>query len=221
VLSGCGQVMLSLSRLAEDLILYSMPEFGYFSLPPEYCTGSSIMPQKNNPDVLELIRAKSATVLANGQCVADIVRGLPSGYNRDLQESKGPFMDGIATTRACLRAMSRLVKGLIVNADRLKSAFTPAVFAADRALELAGNGMPFRDAYRFVKKHLAELEGIDACQAVAAKTHLGAPGGLNLKAIESRCRLARKVIAVERKSIDRTVSKLLGVKYRSTGRLYR
>lgn len=221
VLSGCGQVMLSLSRLAEDLILYSMPEFGYFSLPPEYCTGSSIMPQKNNPDVLELIRAKSSMVLANGQCVADIVRGLPSGYNRDLQETKGPFMDGVTTTRACLRAMSRLVNGLIVNADRLKSAFTPAVFAADRALELAGSGMPFRDAYLFVKKHLAELERIDACRAIAAKTHLGAPGGLDLKAMEARCRAARRTIAGKRESVNRATSRLLGVKYRPTGQLGR
>lgn len=214
VLSGCGQVMLSLSRLAEDLILYSMPEFGYFSLPAEYCTGSSIMPQKSNPDVLELVRAKAAAVLAYGHCVSEIVRALPSGYNRDLQETKEPFMAGISATRACLRVMARLMKGLAVNAERLAGAFTPAVFAADRALELVGSGMPFRDAYRFTKKHLDEMEGIDAGRAVSAKAHLGAPGGMDFRAMEARCAASRRVIAGKRLSVDRAVSRLLGVSWR-------
>lgn len=218
ILTGCGQIMLSLSRLVEDLMIYTMPEFNYFSLPPEYCTGSSIMPQKNNPDVLELVRARAATVLANGQCVAEIVRALPSGYNRDLQETKGPFMDGIAVTRACLRAMSRMMRGLTVNADKLAGGFTPAVFAADRALEMVGQGMPFRDAYHFVKEHLADLASIDPRQAVSAKKHLGAPGGLDFRAMESRRKALSKVIAGKRTAVDRAVSRLLGVRCRMAGR---
>lgn len=219
ILSACGQVMLSLSRLAQDLILYSMPEFGYFSLPPEYCTGSSIMPQKNNPDVLELIRAKSATVLATGLCVSDIVRSLPSGYNRDLQETKGPFIEGVTTTISCLKAMKRLVAEVSINRDRLISAFTPAVFAADRALELAGNGMPFRDAYKHVKTHLDELERIDPVRALAAKTHLGAPGGLDLKTMKARCSASRRLVRDRQNVVERVVSRLLRVEYRRSGML--
>ncbi|MEI6219144.1 MAG: argininosuccinate lyase [bacterium] len=217
ILSGCGQVMLSLSRLAEDLMIYTMPEFNYFSLPAEYCTGSSIMPQKNNPDVLELVRARTATVLAHGQCVSEIIRALPSGYNRDLQETKGPFMDGMSVTRACLRAMVRMVKGLAVNQDRLTKSFAPSVFAADRALELVGQGMPFRDAYRFVKEHLDDLASIDPRQAVSAKTHLGAPGGLDFRAMDARRRGLCKAIEGKRKTVNRAVSRLLGVKYRMAG----
>ena len=95
ILAACGQLMLSLSRLAEDLILFSMPEFGYFVLPPELCTGSSIMPQKYNPDVLELIRAKAATVLGYGTAANTILKALPGGYNRDLQETKELYMEGL------------------------------------------------------------------------------------------------------------------------------
>ena len=99
MLAACGQIMLSLSRLAEDLILFSMPEFGYFVLPPELCTGSSIMPQKYNPDVLELIRAKAAMVLGYGTAANTILKALPGGYNRDLQETKELYMEGLRVTR--------------------------------------------------------------------------------------------------------------------------
>ena len=84
------QACLTLSKLAQDLILFSLPEFGYFTLPAELCTGSSIMPQKRNPDGLELVRAKSATISAAVAQIKSIIRGLPTGYNRDFQETKAP-----------------------------------------------------------------------------------------------------------------------------------
>ncbi|NCC53095.1 MAG: argininosuccinate lyase, partial [Spartobacteria bacterium] len=146
ILSALSQVMLTLSRLAEDMILYSMPEFGYFTLPKEYCTGSSIMPQKNNPDVPELVRARASRVLADMMAVFSVVKSLPSGYNRDVQETKEPLMTGMDTTRASLRIMGRLTQGLKANRKNLCAAFTPEVFATDRAIELVAGGMPFRDA---------------------------------------------------------------------------
>ena len=103
ILGALSQVMLTLSRLAQDLMLFTMPEFAYFVLPAEYCTGSSIMPQKKNPDVLELVRAKTSRVAAAAEGVYALLKGLPTGYNRDLQEAKEPFMEGLATTRASLR----------------------------------------------------------------------------------------------------------------------
>ena len=115
ILSSLLHVMLSLGRLAEDLILYTTPEFGYFVLPAEFCTGSSIMPQKNNPDVLELVRAKSAKVMSFAMAAAMTVKGLPGGYNRDLQETKEPFMEGLKVTRSCLRILAMLTGGLGVN----------------------------------------------------------------------------------------------------------
>ncbi len=213
ILSGLSQVMLSLSRLAQDLMLYTMPEFGYFSLPPEFGTGSSIMPQKNNPDVVELVRARVARVMACEMAVKDIARCLPSGYNRDLQETKGPFMEGLATTRACLRSMALLMRHLQVNAAALLKGFTPGVFATDRALELVGAGMPFRDAYRHVKEHLDELDNMDPHETLAKKTHWGAPAGLDFGGMEARVGAGREWQRAEWTGYCRAVTKLMGNAY--------
>lgn len=190
ILAALGQVMLTLSRLAQDLILFSMPEFGYFQLPVEYTTGSSIMPQKRNPDVLELLRAKAAKVLAHAGLVAEILRAAPSGYNRDLQETKEPFFAGFELTISSLRVLAPLVAGLGVDGAALRRAFGPDVFATDRALELVAGGMPFRDAYHQVKANLKDLAGKSPDDALAAKRHLGAPLGLDFAAMDARAKKA-------------------------------
>ena len=190
ILSALGQVMLTLSRMAQDLILFSMPEFGYFRLPPEFTTGSSIMPQKRNPDVLELIRAKAAKVLACANLVAEIVRAAPSGYNRDLQETKEPFLAGFDLAISSLRISIPLVAKLEVDAAALRRGFGPEVFATDRALELVAQGMPFRDAYHEVKNNLDKLAGKSPDEALAAKRHLGAPMGLDFAALDARAKEA-------------------------------
>lgn len=217
ILSAAAQAMLTLSRLAEDLILYSMPEFGYFSLPAEYCTGSSIMPQKKNPDVLELVRAKTSRVLGCESAVKNIVKGLSSGYNRDLQEAKEPFLEGVQTTRACLRIMSLLVGGMQVNPKALLAGFTPHVFAADWALELVSHGASFRDAYHYVRQHLDELKQIDPGAAIALKTHLGAAAGLDLVLLAGRTASTKKFVKHERAKYYSAVSRLLGVRYPDLG----
>ena len=187
-LAALAQVMLTLSRLAQDLILFSMPEFGYFTLPVAFTTGSSIMPQKRNPDVCELMRAKAAKVMADAQLVAEIVRAAPSGYNRDLQETKAPYMDGFELTLASLRILPPMLAGITVHEDALRGAFAPSVYATDRALELVAGGMPFRDAYHHVKAHLDELFARNPDEAIALKTHLGAPMGLDFAAMAARAK---------------------------------
>ncbi len=213
VLSAMSQVMLSLSRLAQDFMLFTMPEFDYFKLPAEFCTGSSIMPQKQNPDVCELVRAKASRVKAAELGVYDLVKGAPTGYNRDLQEAKELFMEGIATTRSCLRILAPMIKETKVNKKALIDGFTPDVFATDRALELVGEGMPFRDAYHYVKENLHELESIDPSEAILLKTHLGAPLGLDWDYFKGRTNAVKETVREERKAFHRAVSKLLGVKY--------
>lgn len=199
-LQALGQTMLTLSRLAQDLILFSMPEFGYFTLATAYTTGSSIMPQKRNPDVLELMRAKAAKVLGLAQLVAEIVRAAPSGYNRDLQETKGPFLKGYEITLASLRILPGLLAGTKVHPEALRGAFGPSVYATDRALELVAGGMPFRDAYHYVKSHLDELGERNPDEAIALKTHLGAPMGLDWAWLEGRIRgLAKEARAMRRR----------------------
>jgi argininosuccinate lyase len=144
--------MLDLQRLGHDLELYSMEEFGYFRLPEEFATGSSIMPQKKNPDVLELVRAKFAVVHACYLQTMEILKGLPSGYQRDLQLTKEPLMRGFEETLEAVRTMGILLAGLIVDADRCRAACTDEIYAADKALALAKSGIPFRDAYRKISK---------------------------------------------------------------------
>lgn len=213
VLGAMAQVMLTLSRLAQDFMLFTMPEFNYFKLPAEFCTGSSIMPQKQNPDVCELVRAKASRVKAAELGVYDLVKGSPTGYNRDLQEAKELFMEGIATTRSCLRILAPLVKATKVNQKELVDGFTPDVFATDRALELVGEGMPFRDAYHHVKENLHELSAIDPNKAILLKTHLGAPLGLDWGYFKERTDAVLETVREERKAFNKAVSKLLGVKF--------
>lgn len=183
VLAACVQIMLDLSRYAQDFMLFSMPEFGYFTIPQDFCTGSSLMPQKRNPCVLELVRAKAASVIAAHGQAASIVRALPTGYNRDGQETKGPFMAGLETTRASLEILDLVLGGIEVHKEKLTGAFTPEVFATDRALELVASGAPFRDAYREVKENLDKLGEVDPREAIRKKKHAGAPSNLGLELV--------------------------------------
>ena len=215
VLDAMGQVMLTLSRLAEDLILFSMPEFSYFSLPPEYCTGSSIMPQKYNPDVMELVRAKAAKVLGHGCGIATLLKAMPGGYNRDLQEVKELVMDGMTTTRQTLRILGLMVPGIAVNGDRLRQAFTPGVFATDRALDMVADGMPWRDAYHAVRDNLEALVDVDPDAAIALKTHEGATAGLDFGLLKGRVKQVKQQARTRRNRIQRAFVRLMGPEYAS------
>lgn len=210
ILSALSQVMLTLSRLAEDLVLFTMPEFDYFKLPAEYTTGSSIMPQKRNPDVLELVRAKTARVLADAQGVCGIMKSMASGYNRDLQETKEPLMKGFDTTRSTLRIMTGLIRGISVREESLLAGFTPEVYATDWALDLVAGGMPFRDAYHHVKEHLDTLENMDPREVIRKKQSLGDTGRLELDALFDRMREARTWAREEDRDFAAVRTRLLG-----------
>jgi argininosuccinate lyase len=150
LLHAMSQLMLDLNKMATDIILFTTGEFGFFTLPDGLCTGSSIMPQKKNPDVLELVRAKYHVVSSLEYRVMGISGDLISGYNRDLQLTKGPVMEAFDTVKECLAMMSLVVKGLGVNRVRCRAAMTEELYAAERAYELVKKGVPFRDAYRKV-----------------------------------------------------------------------
>lgn len=213
ILGALTQAMITLSRLAEDLIMYSMPEFGYFTLPPDFCTGSSIMPQKNNPDILELVRARTSGMLADQMSVLGVLKGLPTGYNRDVQETKAPYMQGFQTARSSLRVMARLIRKLKINRNALRDAFMPEVFATDKALQLVADGTPFRDAYHHVKNHMAELEHMNPDETVACKTSTGDTAGLDLDLMKGRIGQAGAWARDEARHFSRVITKLLGHKY--------
>ncbi len=152
ILNALANIMVTLNKLASDIILFSMPEFHYFSLPDEFTTGSSIMPQKKNPDVLELVRAKYSIVLGYEFQLKSLISSLPSGYNRDLQLTKEPVMKGIEVTKDCLEIMNLVISKLKINKENCKKAMTKELYATEKTYSLVKKGKSFREAYKEVKK---------------------------------------------------------------------
>lgn len=137
-----------LSRLADELVLWSSQEFGFIELPDGYCTGSSMMPQKKNPDVPELIRGKTGRVFGHLQALLTIMKGLPLAYNRDMQEDKVPLFDTADTVKASVKIMGEIIAGMKVKRERMRAAAQDGFMnATDLADYLAERGIPFRAAH--------------------------------------------------------------------------
>ena len=147
LLHALSQIMFDLNKISSDLILFSMPELGYFEIPEEFCTGSSMMPQKKNPDVLELLRAKYHAVVSCELYVKSVTANLLSGFNRDVQLTKGPTMQGLEIAKESLSVAARIFKKLRVNKENCKKALTEEIYATEKAHELVRKGKPFREAY--------------------------------------------------------------------------
>jgi len=152
ILHTLSQVMFDLNKIASDLILFSVPEFGYFEIPKEFCTGSSIMPQKKNPDVLELLRAKYHIIISCEFQIKNMISNLISGYNRDLQLTKEPTMRGIEITKESLSIANLIFAHLKVNKENCKRALTKEVYATEEVYKLVKKGIPFREAYKTISK---------------------------------------------------------------------
>lgn len=149
-----------LSRLSEDLVLWSSSEFGYCTLSDAHTTGSSLMPQKKNPDVCELTRGKSGRLYGNLVSVMVAVKGLPLTYNRDLQEDKEPLFDSFETVSLALRVNAEMVAAMRINRDRCAAAVSdPLLLATDLADYLVRRGVPFRKAHELVGKAVAVSVG--------------------------------------------------------------
>lgn len=202
ILSALVQVMNDLSKMCTDLIIFSVPEFGYINLPEKFCTGSSMMPQKRNPDLLELIRAKSASLQGMYFQVSEIIRSLPSGYNRDFQETKRPLMRGFEETSMSLKAFTQLFSELEVNIEVCIKAFSTELYATDQALHFAQQGIPFRAAYKKVAMKLDEVIMEDPVANILSKTHLGATGNLGVDAIFYKIQKDQKWVDSLKEKID-------------------
>ena len=174
--AACALVMVHLSRLGEELVLWSSAEFGFIELPDDFATGSSLMPQKKNPDVPELVRGRVGRVVGDLVDLLTTLKGLPLAYNRDLQGDKEGFFDAVDTTLACLEILGRMLPRLRFRAERLETAASdPALLATDVAEHLVRKGVPFRRAHDLVgqavkkaaarKVTLAELD-LEQWQAI-------------------------------------------------------
>ncbi len=158
-LSALSIIMMHLSRLSEDMILWNSFEFGYVILPDEFCTGSSIMPQKKNPDVLELTRGKTGRVYGDLFALLTIMKGLPLTYNRDMQEDKEPLFDAIDTVTSSLQVLTAMFKKVEFNREKLASeADKGFILATEVADYLAKKGLPFREAHEITGKIVVYCE---------------------------------------------------------------
>lgn len=168
-LSFASILMVHLSRLSEELILWSSTEFSFIELDDAHCTGSSIMPQKKNPDVCELVRGKTGRVVGHLMAMLTTLKGLPMTYNKDMQEDKEGLFDTIDTLKFSLSVYAAMLKGMKVNADRMRQVLDDDFSnATDMADYLVRKGLPFREAHSVVgravrlaietKRNLAELE---------------------------------------------------------------
>jgi len=214
-------IMVHLSRLAEELVLWASPRFGFVRLPDAYCTGSSIMPQKKNPDVPELVRGKSGRVFGSLVALLTLMKGQPLAYNKDNQEDKEPVFDAAATVKDCLEVFAGLAAELepVPRAMR-EAALQGHATATDLADYLVRKGVPFRDAHETVARAVREAEkaGVDLARlslaqlkkfspkierdvlrvltlegSVAARDHVGgtAPAQVRKAAAAARKRLAK------------------------------
>lgn len=157
--SVAALIMMHLSRLSEDLILWATQEFQFVSLDDAFATGSSLMPNKKNPDVLELIRGKSGRVYGHLMALLTVMKGLPLAYNKDMQEDKEAVFDTVATLNACLGIITPFLESLTFNTARMQDMANSGYLDATRLLEsLVLKGMPFREAHHQVGLWVAEAE---------------------------------------------------------------
>lgn len=178
LLHWCEEVASLIEKLAWDMQLYFSEEFGFLDLPNELTTGSSIMPQKRNPDVLELLRARAARVRGAAGELAWVVAKMPSNYHRDYQYTKEPVMRALRETKESLAMITRVTEAFSVNREALQAAMTPELYATYYAYRLVQSGKPFRDAYRETAEKVAagsiDIEALRAdAEAIKAQAVAG------------------------------------------------
>jgi argininosuccinate lyase len=155
-LSAASICMVHLSRLSEELVLWSSAEFGFITLPDAFATGSSIMPQKKNPDIPEIVRGKTGRVVGSLMALLTLMKSLPMAYNRDMQEDKEPLFDAVDTLTACLHINVQMIPRITVNREVMRRAASVGFLdATDMADYLVGRGMPFRKAHACVGNAVA------------------------------------------------------------------
>jgi argininosuccinate lyase len=152
-LSNCAILIMHLSRMAEELVLWSSQEFDFIEIDEAFCTGSSIMPQKKNPDVAELIRGKTGRIYGSLISILVVMKGLPLTYNRDMQEDKEPLFDSVNTVKAALEILTNLWQNINIKRENmLKATEKGFLLATDLADYLTTKGLPFREAHKIVGK---------------------------------------------------------------------
>jgi len=193
---ACVVTSLHLSRLAEDVVLWSTAEFGFVVLADEISTGSSLMPQKKNPDVAELLRARSGRALGSLVALATTMKGLPLAYDRDLQEDKPAVFAAVDGTLDSLEAAAILVERLSFDRDRIAAAASdPSLLATDAAEELVRTGTPFRSAHEKVGESVRERTFTAPWTAERSLAKRDLPGGPSPRRVKARAQAMARAVA--------------------------
>ena len=187
VLSACT---LDLRRIAWDLSLFTTHEFDFLELPSQYCTGSSIMPNKHNPDTVELLRAVHG-VVQGAQTEMASVLSLPSGYQRDLQATKPPLIRAFSKGIEALLLLPDMLSGFEWKVDKMRASITPEMLATDRATNLARDGIPFREAYKIAAAEIGTMNMDNIEQSLAQRSSPGGCGNLGTDILEARVKALR------------------------------
>ncbi|RPE82028.1 argininosuccinate lyase [Vulcaniibacterium tengchongense] len=183
-IEALGSALLDLRRLAWDLSLFTSAEYGFVALPAQYTTGSSIMPNKRNPDVIELMRGTYASAAAARTEIEQLL-SLPSGYHRDLQFSKGAIFHAFGRGLGALELLPDLLRNLEWKPEAMRAALDPSMYATDLAVDLARQGLPFREAYRQAADPARWAQG-DPAASLAARVSPGAAADLRLDELRRR-----------------------------------
>ncbi len=210
ILNALVQVMLTLGRLAQDLLLFTMAEFSFFKVDTALTTGSSIMPQKKNLDVLELVRARVKKIISAYLEATSIVASLPSGYNRDTQEIKKILIESVETTLESVKIVQLVILGLVPNESQMAKNISKDMFAAHFAFEIMKEkGLPFREAYQFVGQNLESIPQYDPKLVLTQTTSLGAPGNLQLKELGKKIKTGQKYWKKQSENHQVVIEKLI------------
>jgi argininosuccinate lyase len=207
----CTEAAHHCAKLSSDVILYSAEEFGWMVLPDELSTGSSIMPQKRNPDMFELTRARSAALEGDLATIMALKGRLPGGYHRDFQFLKAPLFRGLDRTREMLAMLTTAIPRLGVNAVAGRNALQGDVLATDEVMRRVRSGTPFRRAYKEVASEVkrgATMPALDADELISSRTSTGGVGNLALAQLRSRFRAAARWNDVQRNTFDRAIKRL-------------
>ena len=210
VVFALSKIMEDLAKISNDLVMFSIDELGFFKIPDKFTTGSSMLPQKKNPDVLELIRAKASVVESYLFQINGIMKKIPSGYNRDLQLIKEPLMQSFEITLSSLSVINLVVEDLKVNKENCIKACSKEIFAADEVINLVKTGTPLREAYQKIAKNLENLPNINPIGNIQSKKHIGTTGNLGLDKLKQQINKLNAEVDSKIKKFNSTIKMLLG-----------
>jgi len=211
VIDGLWGIMNDFSRLAADLLTFNMDELLLIETDSAITTGSSIMPQKRNLDVMELVRARTSLLTGYSVTIKSLINGLHSGYNRDLQETKEPLMNAFRIVRSSVQAVRVVIEHIDINEQQVKKSLSKGIFATDLAFQAVAEGMPFRDAYRMAAKKMNDIEVSDSIirESIEKRVSPGSPATLDVEGYRESIESQKEAFSKALEDFDRTLKQLI------------